>query len=283
MCLLGIFEVGQELTAMITILSAYRFLLCSLIGGIGIAGLADRVYSQANVLIFSSGDPDKDNALGKLIEGYGHKVIIGSELPDYAGGGLSGVHVVLLQASQSWADKDMPESGQLDLLNFVNSGGGLITTRPVLWNTAEGSELSALRNAFPAEPESSTPSGQPVTYAQNSLDKVLNAGLPAYFSIHSASDVDGQTVFAPRPGAKVFFQSNSGGTGYQVAGVVGWNYGAGRVIALSTLLDEVSLQDANYSRLVHNSIVWTKPIPEPSAGLCALLATVGTSLYRRRR
>lgn len=268
---------------MITVQSAYRFLLCVLVGAAGVIGHTERLYAQANVLIFSSGDPEKDQALSKLIEGYGHKVMIGAELPDYAGGGLSGVHVVLLQASQAWADKDMPESGQRELLNFVNSGGGLITTRPVLWNIAEGSELLALRSAFPAKPESSLPGGQPVTYAQNSLDKVLNAGLPAYFSIPTSGEIESQTVFAPRPGAKVFFQSNLRGAENQAAGVVGWNYGAGRVLALATLIDEVSLKDANYSRLVHNSIVWTKPIPEPSAGLLALLASVGTGFFRRRK
>ena len=251
-------------------------------GAAGVIGHTERLYAQANVLIFSSGDPEKDQALSKLIEGYGHKVMIGAELPDYAGGGLSGVHVVLLQASQAWADKDMPESGQRELLNFVNSGGGLITTRPVLWNIAEGSELLALRSAFPAKPESSLPGGQPVTYAQNSLDKVLNAGLPAYFSIPTSGEIESQTVFAAQAGAKVFFQSNlrefaenqAAGGRLELWRAAFW---------LCTLIDEVSLKDANYSRLVHNSIVWTKPIPEPSAGLLALLASVGTGFFSCRK
>lgn len=267
---------------MVTRQSVCRYLQCTLIWCILLIAQSQVLYSQANVLIFSSGDPHKDSELGELIAGYGHKVILGVEFPKYTGGGLTGVDVVLLQAGQDWSDKDMPSSGQRELLDFVASGGGLITTRPVLWNMGEGSEFAALRSAFPAVPENVTSSGNSISYAQNSLDSVLNAGLPAYFSFETGSRNASETHFAPRPGATVFFESGQQDSN-KAAGVIGWNYGAGRVLSLSALLDEVAIKDANCSRLLHNSIVWTTPIPEPSAGLMAVLVTVAVGMRRRRK
>jgi hypothetical protein len=243
---------------------------------------ADCVFAQANVLIFSSGDPQKDVALQSLLEAYGHKVIVGEEYPSYVGGGLKGIDVVVLQANPERLGDDMPLSGQDELLSFVEKGGGLITNDLGVWKGRSGQEFSALRNALPiAEAMEPDRSNATVKYTQSTLDATLNAGLPGSFSLSTQEITGSEMIYVPRPGATVFFecdedQSGAGG------GVIGWQYGAGRVLTLPTLLVESSRDKADFSMLVNNSVRWSASVPEPSAGVLSLLAVTTFGLYRRR-
>jgi hypothetical protein len=129
----------------------------------------------------------------------------------------------------------------------------------------------------------------PITYNISTPNAVLDGGLPSSF-IFNADDVGGtETNFQPQSGATVFF--GSGGFGGAGDGVIGWDYGSGRVISLSTLAGQTELSDANYSQLFGNAVNWVEgatAVPEPSSmvliglGMVGTLGAVGRGRYRIR-
>jgi hypothetical protein len=77
-------------------------------------------------------------------------------------------------------------------------------------------------------------------------------------------------------------------------GVVGWNFGSGRVLSLSMFSDSGLLADPNYDRLVGNSVRWatdtTAPrdpgstnVPEPGSLLVLAAAGVAFAATARTR
>ena len=66
-----------------------------------------------------------------------------------------------------------------------------------------------------------------------------------------------------KAGATVFYGSSN--TGHD--GVIGWNYGSGRVISFSTLITDIELGNPNYERLFVNATEWAAvPGIEPCEG-----------------
>jgi len=94
-----------------------------------------------------------------------------------------------------------------------------------------------------------------VTYSVDTPDDILNAGVDPAFTF-AADDIGGgvETNFAAKDGATVFYDSD-----YQAvaAGVIGWSFGMGRVISLSTVMGSMELADPNYSHLLSNAVTWT--------------------------
>ena len=82
--------------------------------------------NSASVLLLSTGDPDRDAAIASLLTNAGWNVTV-QNYTTFTGFTGTFNAVVLSDETDGGEDGDMPAAGQTALLNFVNTGGGLIT------------------------------------------------------------------------------------------------------------------------------------------------------------
>lgn len=211
------------------------------------------------VLILSSGDSGLDSSAQAVFTNAGHSVTIGPQYTSFTGAELAGVNAVLFLANANWSAGDMPSAGQTALVNFVSGGGGLITGEWVNWKVGVGS-LTTLGPILPVAVSSQWTGGSSITYTQVTPDATLSAGLPSSFSFVGDNFAGVESVFAAKSGATVYYASSGGAGG---AGVVGWSYGAGRVLQYSTTIGAGQLGTAAYAQLLGNSVNFVA-VPEPS-------------------
>ncbi len=228
-----------------------------------------------NVYVLSSGDINIDNHIKTTLEGFGHNVRIGVQYNQLTGSSpLAGYDSVLFLHSANCNSLDvMPSTGQTALQNFISYGGGLVTGEWIVYHTISGgwpTRFGILSSALPANPSSQGSSynrKSPITYAAVEPNSVLNSNVDSPFTFQADQIVLGtETQFVPKAGALVFYDSDNLGVG-----VVGWDYGDGRVISFSTVIGISELSNRNYRQLLSNALIWsahqkhgpicTKPIP----------------------
>ncbi len=222
--------------------------------------LAIACYARAeNIYVMSSGNAATDNAVVATLQAYGHNVTLGVQYTQFDGSqSLAGIDVVYLQANYNWAAGDMPTAGQTALLNFINNGGGLVTCEWVIYLTA-GGRFATLNPAFPVVPTSSYNSNSTATFVQVTPDPILNAGLPTSSSFPLNNYAGTESNFGSvRTGAIVFYDST---VGTPHRGLVGWDYGNGRVLMFSTTNGPSQLADSNFGRLFSNAMRWAATSP----------------------
>jgi hypothetical protein len=220
-----------------------------MVGGMGAAA--------APVFMLTSGNTALDQLYVQRLTAAGHTVTIGPawyELNSSAGFPSGGV--VLLTMNFNWANgSSMPTPGQAALLAYVIQGGGLVTTEWTMWrngNGGTGAPLGALTPAFAVVPTGSRfRTTTSVTYSQIDVDPTVHAGMPASFSFAPDNFAGTESQLTARPGALEFYRSEGYG-----AGLVGWQFGNGRVANFSTCVGTQQLNDANFARLVGNVLSW---------------------------
>lgn len=220
------------------------------------------------VLLLSSGNSLQDATLTRILEEGGHRVSLGPQYTDFTSSlDLSDIAAVFLQANYNWSPdpasrggetEDMPTSGQIRLLEYLQAGGGLVTTEWLVWK--HGANAQDNRNWEPnfltlydAIPVISTNAyrGDPVVvYTEAISDDVITAGVPDSFSFAGQSIAGVETYFAPKSGATVYYSSDYGD------GLIGWGFGSGRVLSFSTVVGLSSLANRDYARLVSNATTW---------------------------
>lgn len=252
---------------------------------LGCAGQA--AASPIQVYLLSTGVAAEDNAVDKLLTNRGDQVTIGPTYTNFSGAGLSGYNVVLLLQNNNSFGGNLPTSGQSALVNFVQHGGGLVTSEWTVWgNAAPGYNYNpTLEPAIPVIPSSSYSYNSPITYMQSTPNSTLNAGVSPSFTFAADSNGGTETYFAPKPGATVYYDSSYG------AGLIGWNYGTGTVLSFSTLAGQAELGNANYGQLFGNAVQFAAgpefaSAPEPATLTMFGIATFGLLGYcgwRRRR
>jgi hypothetical protein len=206
----------------------------------------------AVVYMLSSGNTGLDAQTETTLESYGHVVDIGVQYHQFDGSqSLAGYECVLFLNNANWGMGDMPAAGQTALVDFVESGGGLVTGEWVMWTVSTG-YLTVLEPALAAATDGSWNYASPITYTVVQQEPTLNAGVASAFTF-SADDFTGteQNIWA-KSGANTFYDSDNWD-----AGVVGWDYGTGRTISFSTCIGLMELSDANYSRLLSNALTWS--------------------------
>ena len=140
---------------------------------------------------------------------------------------------------------------------------------------------------MPGQPDTSN---SPVIFTSLTANSAINAGLPSTFSFTAGGTTE-QFITA-KANATAFFSTNQwtatfGGYGPS-DGSDGWNYGAGRVVSLSTFSDNVALSDSNYERMLTNSFGWVAAasVPEPTSSTLLVMGSLGllfVSGARRRQ
>jgi hypothetical protein len=220
----------------------------------------------AKILLIGGEDTSNTSMMASVLEAQGNTVTTGPAFTAFAGGGLSAYNAVFfLPNGPDWRRIDMPESGQQDLVDFVRGGGGLVTSEPVgdLLAAAYGKPLlQTLGQAVPIYPSTVMTGNSPVILGQLTNDPVMNDQLPSQLVLNTqrSQDYDTETFYTPKSGATAFFDTNQwsatfGGGGIG-AGAVGWDFGSGRVLSLSTFSDTPLLADPTYERLIGNSVRW---------------------------
>lgn len=251
---------------------------CGVAGLIMAIGGAAGSVSAGNVLMLSSGNGAWDNQIAASLQGFGHTVTIGPQFTAFNGGtNLSGVDAVLLLTNLNWNSGDMPSAGQTQLVNYVNGGGGLVTSEWLLWKRAAQNNFLILDAVLPGTTDGTFFSSSTTTYSQAVPNAILNAGLPSNFQFNLGSISGTETEMMPKNGATAFYTTSQTGE----AGLVGWQTGAGRVLNFSTLIGSTEMNDPNYARLVSNALHWVAAVPSP--GALALLGLAGLVVARRRR
>jgi hypothetical protein len=243
-----------------------------------LALLAPAALPAQTVLLLSTGSSTLDTQTKSVLERSGATVSIGSQYTTFSAAELTGIDVVLLFPNNNWGSGDMPLASQTALVNFVNDGGGLVTSEWTNWKVG----ANTFANLAPILPVVSTTQytgGSNITYSQSTADGLLNAGLPANFTFTGDNFAGVESFFTAKQGASVFYTSSGGAGG---AGVVGWDYGAGRALQFSTTLGPLGLADDNLSRLFQNSVQWAA-VPEPSTYVLLLLGLGAVARFCLRR
>lgn len=230
--------------------------------------------AQVNVYLMSSGNAAADTQVVNTLTGFGHTVTLGVQYPAFDGTqSLVGFDTVYLQTNYNWTSGNMPAAGQTALVNYVNSGGGLVTSEWYLWKIPSQGSFAILDTITPATPTGAFDSLGTATFAQSVADPVLNAGLPGSFSVPLESISGTRTsVTSTRPGATTFYTQDGG-----FLAVVGGQFGTGRVLNFNTVNAQIQVADPEFARLLSNSMNWTASAnlvsaatPEPAT--VALLA-----------
>lgn len=208
--------------------------------------------SGAEILVLSSGVPEFDQAVTSALEDGGHQVVIG---PKYwqldAGTVIGGFDAVYVQVNAQAANGDMPAGGQEKLLDYLDLGGGIVLCEWTMWKVAVLGDLSILEPALPLISDGTYHLETESTYAQVTSDPVLGAGLPESFSFPNHYLGGTETFVTPKAGATEFYSSHHGD-----AGVVGWDYSAGRVLQISVVAGPASFEDDHFRQLMANAMTW---------------------------
>jgi PEP-CTERM motif len=255
-----------------------RFFVClaslSLLAG----GL--RQAKADSVLLLSTSNPAEDTAVVNLLTADGHTVTVGPYYGDFTGGSLSGYSSVILLQNNTIAGGNIPLDGQTALVNYVNGGGGLLTGEWTVWGNANpGTDFNTiLAPVLPVIPSTGVSFRISITYTQITPNSVLNNGLLSSFTFTADNNGGTETYFQPKTSATVYYGSNFVGTP-PGDGVIGWNYGSGRVLSLSTLAGPNELADPSYGRLFSNAVYFVGAVPEPSTLILFSIGAVGLTLH----
>ncbi len=189
----------------------YRLLLLTaLVSFSPSATLADAV------LLIGSGDSTNNGLLQSILTAQGDTVTVGPTYNNFIGGNLSGYSDVLLVPNASpvpyYPTGDMPVSGQQALVNYVNSGGGLVTSEWLMQDIVNGHQFQTLYPVLPFSPGFDiATSNTPITFSALTNDPVMNANLPNSFAFPAGNGTGNSTesLYYAKSGAYCVFFDES--------------------------------------------------------------------------
>jgi PEP-CTERM motif len=260
-----------------------RFLVCLAFLALLAGGPRQTVADM--VLLLSTGVTAEDNAVVSLLTADGHTVTVGPQYQSYTGSDLSSYNAVILLQNNTNIGGEIPTAGQTALLNYVNGGGGLLTGEWTAWGNAQEAYNTILAPLLPVTPSQAYNASGSITYSQATANSVLNNGLPSSFTFNADNIGGTETYFQPKAGATVYYGSSYGGSP-PGDGVIGWDYGSGQVLSLSTLAGTTELADPNYGTLFSNAVSFVESptvVPEPSSLILLGIGALGLTIYCERR
>ena len=228
-------------------------------GGDRLVFLAVPPERVSRVFVASGGDGAADQAVLDALAAEGFDATLGPELGDWdpEETSLSDFHAVLLLNNHNRDEASLPTPGASELITYVSTGGALVTGEWLAWNVDLGGSHTDLAPLLPVSATGSVVTGETTTYSVETPDPVLGDGVPSSFTF-SLSEVNGgvESILSANPAATVFYSSSTS----EAAGLVGWNFGAGRVISFSTVIGASELESPDYVRLLGNSLDWVMKV-----------------------
>lgn len=222
---------------------------------VALLAASNSLMLAAEIYVTSSGEPAFDAKLQESLRSFGHAVTIG--VPYYHLDGtqnLTGNSAIYLQTNYNWSAGQLSVAGQTALVNFVNRGGGLVTTEWLLW-AMSGGQSSTLDPIIPVNPTSNYDEAGTVTFSQDVADSEINKGLASAVRVPLESIEGTRTLVAStRAGATSFYKMDGG-----YIGLAGWNVGSGRVLTFATTNGQAQLNDVNFRQLLSNAMSWVQP------------------------
>lgn len=217
---------------------------------LGLTSLAD----AGSIYVMSSGNESHDTTVMASLAAAGHSSVIGVEYWEFDGTvPLTGYDAVFFQSNYNWTSGNMPEAGQQQLVDFVNAGGGMVTSEWTLWLTAVGN-FQTLKSIMPSTETSSYNGDTLHNFQQVDPDPTINSGLPANFDVDGDNVAGGETnTPGVKAGAKVFYNSTLNGGR---VGLSGWDVNQGRVAQFSQTVSERFMADPDGFRLLGNVMEW---------------------------
>ena len=208
-----------------------------------------------SVLVIASGSSALDDQVQTILQSRGFEVTMGPEFSVFNGSvDLNAYKAVYLQANANWMDTAMPASGQTTLINWIQTGVGLVTSERV-GHLATQSYFQLLVPALPVMPTTTLREMLNATYTQQATDPILQAFLPASFSMNLTNYVGTETRLVSRPGTSQFYTTTPFESGAGT-GVAGWSYGDGRVLSFSTTCGPAQLSSPHFAQLFGNAFNW---------------------------
>jgi hypothetical protein len=167
-----------------------------LVGGQAFGGTTLTVYVSSN------GSPAENLLIHNVLAGRGYTVIDGVAPASLTGATDLGVaNVVLLNCGGGASLPSIPVDGQTKLVNFVNSGKGLVTGEWYIWSP--GTTLAPILPATQAVFVGTSTVAQ--TYTRSAADVLMNEGLGAKGDKDVVFNADNHggtaTLLAPKTGA----------------------------------------------------------------------------------
>ena len=219
--------------------------------------LQDQFFQQTvgplEVYVMSSGNATANQAALDALAARGHLPTLGVEAWEWDStqASLGAFDAVVLLNSFNQSSGSMPGNGQTAVINYVTSGGGLITGEWLIYNVTAANLHVLLDPLVPADNVGFTTTTS-TKYSKDISDATINNGLPdsLVFLVNNVSGTESR--LAPRAGATTFYSSSKTSN----AGLIGWGHGDGRVISFSTLITDVELGDPDYARLFVNAMEW---------------------------
>jgi hypothetical protein len=219
-----------------------------------------------NVLVISADNPTLDSAVVAALEAGGHTVTLGPDFSNFTEQtSLDGIDVVYLQSNSNFSNPDMSQAGQQALLDFVDAGGGLVTCEWAEWKAYSQGQFQVLRSALPGLYSTFNYDASEML-TEVTPDATLNKGLPDSFEMSLDSYGGTQSKLTPKCGAAEYYRSN------YASGVLGWNFGIGRVLSFSTTNGPTQVADPEFGKLFSNAMKWASlaggPPPDPAYADC---------------
>jgi hypothetical protein len=236
------------------------------------SGLAAQAQS---VRVLSSGDELVDQAAVALLESAGMTVAMG---PEYwaltAEDSFPETDALLVLAGPNWQNAlDMTDAGQEVLADFADAGGGIVFSEWAGYSSYYA-QAASLIDLLPTTYEFQYTVSGDVTFTRTADAAPTVACLVPQTITAPADNFSGvESHLAAKPTATVFYESAATG----LAGLTGWDYGAGRVAQFSSSIGTNQLADAAFSRLILNTILWSteEPGPDPEPACVADLVPDG--------
>lgn len=227
------------------------FCLCALIG------LSSAAWS-ARVYVMSSDNAPLDNAVVSRLQAGGHTVTLGVAHHQFTGTqNLSNIDVIYIQPNHNYSAVDMPGTGQAVILNWMTRPGkGIVTGEWTSWLHGGGG-FSSMKSIFAIQPNTAYRVSETVTFNLGTSDAILNAGLPASFSMPIESIGGTETFLVPKSGATVFYRSDYQEGGENNPVLTGWQVPfGGRALHFGTVNGLTQINDVNFGRLLSNAMTW---------------------------
>lgn len=204
------------------------------------------------IYLLRGGHEPSDQAIVDALQVRGTRVDVGPLGADFTGVGvnLAGYDVVLILSHADQA-RTLNAVGIVALDAYVRGGGALITGEFLAQQAADLGGL--LADLLPVTDCGRNDAPQ-TTYTAVAPHPVGSAGLPTAFTFNLANFNGSEACLTAKPDANVIYSSSNGGGTPDSAGLAVWNVGNGRVASFSTLISSIELLDANYTRLLQNTV-----------------------------